>query len=414
MKKTTPFFLSLLLLFTHLSVHAQLDTARVFMFGHSLMDHRPPLIPTPSDETTIAHWISILADAASNEYSATGEFGFLGSHAANLPPDSQWGYDTVATPWDASVTPITQANLDQILMTPLNYVQWQGPHLPYFGSTDSPLSAAQTLIDYCNTQLPDSPRIYIYENWPDMSQFLGGGSFPPNATQFANFHSDAIGGHHTWFLGFQDSLVARRPATAIKMIPVGPAISQLLTQAPYNTIPVTELYEDDAPHGRASIYFLAGLITYMAIFEEKAPPTYTPPTIVHATIRNNYISLVDVLWAELQQFNYANGNSRVFFGTNLIPLAIGEETKPKLDTPSPLSWNIYPNPSQNGQIHIQLESDQIYAVDIYDLEGRMIDITKSLLHLTVNTHVVSGLTPGMYVVRVQGREGVYVDKVRVD
>lgn len=390
---------------------AQLDTVRLFMFGHSLMDHRPPLIATPSDETTIAHWMAILANAANNEFSATGQFGFLGSHAANLPPDSQWGYDSVQTSWNASATPLNQAKLDQVMFTPLNYVQWQAANIPYSGSSFSPQSAGIAIMDYMTAQLPDSPRMYIYENWPDMSGYLGGGSFPPNATQLGNYHLYSSIGFHNWFLDFQDSLVANRPAIDVKMIPVGPVLTQILTQAPYDTIPITEVYEDDAPHGRASLYFMAGLITYMALYEEKAPATYTPPSIVHTTIRSNYNTLVDYIWAQLQSFNYANGDSRVFFGNNFIPLSIEGELQAE-NTLSVQSFAVYPNPNRSGKLFLELpEGASPLQVEVLDLGGKTL-MKLSGEAISEDGHLdVSRLGTGYYFVKILGKEGVYVSKL---
>ncbi|MFK7971052.1 MAG: T9SS type A sorting domain-containing protein [Bacteroidia bacterium] len=406
-------FLTSLLILGQFSI-AQLDTVRLFMFGHSLMDHRPPLISTPSDETTIAHWMSILADAANNEFSATGEFGFMGSHAANLPPDSQWGYDTVQTSWDASTTPLSQANIDQVMLTPLNYVQWQAANINYQNSIFSPLSASRTVMDYMAVQLPDSPRMYIYEHWPDMSSVLGGGSFPPNATQLANFHLNTQGSHHTWFLEFQDSLVASRPAIDVKMIPVGPVLTQILTRSPYNAIPVTELYEDDAPHGRASLYFLAGLVTYMGLYEEKAPSSYIPPTIVHSTIRNNYNTIVDLMWAQLQNFNYPNGESRVFFGANLIPLVIDDDVPGTADETSP-SFHIYPNPSNSGMFRIDLPNGEApQELVVYNMNGQVVyHLSKEALGNN-DAVQVGDLPKGIYNIQVQGIRGVYTARLVLD
>jgi len=58
------------------------------------------------------------------------------------------------------------------------------------------------------------------------------------------------------------------------MIPVGPIIAKIMDGPLADQILVTEFYEDDAPHGRPNLYFLAALITYAAIFDEPAPDTY--------------------------------------------------------------------------------------------------------------------------------------------
>jgi hypothetical protein len=70
-----------------ISVSAQQDV-RQFIFGYSLLDHRPPAVPTPSDETMIPHWLYLLADQGNHGYGATGRYGFLQQHI-NLPSFAQ-------------------------------------------------------------------------------------------------------------------------------------------------------------------------------------------------------------------------------------------------------------------------------------------------------------------------------------
>jgi hypothetical protein len=64
------------------------------------------------------------------------------------------------------------------------------------------------------------------------------------------------------------------------MIPVGPILAELMLETEVGNILVTNLYEDDAPHGTASLYFLASLISNMSIYEEQAPATFVVPPII--------------------------------------------------------------------------------------------------------------------------------------
>lgn len=66
----------------------QVNQVDIYIFGHSLIDHRPPITPTPADETTVPHWLEDIATAAGKTYTATGQYGFLTNHL-NLPPSSQ-------------------------------------------------------------------------------------------------------------------------------------------------------------------------------------------------------------------------------------------------------------------------------------------------------------------------------------
>ena len=99
----------ILLLVISLNGLAQQDTIRSFIFGHSLLDHRPPAIPTPSDETTVPHWLYLLSKYAGKYYGSSGQYGFLPQHA-NLPPISQWGYDSVPPVWESDLEPFSAAD----------------------------------------------------------------------------------------------------------------------------------------------------------------------------------------------------------------------------------------------------------------------------------------------------------------
>ena len=308
--------LLVLLLFTTFSpLQAQTDI-KSFIFGHSLLDHRPPLIPTPSDETTVPHWIQLLSEAAGNTYAATGQYGFLPQHAM-LPPIAQWGYDIVPPAWDSDLAPFADADFNNIIITAGNFIQWQAPNLPYPGQGGiTPLSETGVIIDWLTQEEP-SAKIYIYENWPDMAGYLTGGTFPPTSSDLTNYYNYTLGDFHDWWIEYHDSLLLSHPVEEVRMIPVGPILADLFTNTVLDQIPAEELYEDDAPHGRATTYFLASLITYMAIYDEPAPASYAVPSIVHDTVRNNYAMIVNHIWNELLAFNLPSGESRVFYSTAL-------------------------------------------------------------------------------------------------
>ena len=112
---------------------------------------------------------------------------------------------------------------------------------------------------------------------------------------------------------YQDLIVASRPELDTRLIPVGMIMSKILRDVIPNQIPFDELYEDSAPHGRANLYFLAGMVTYMAMYEENIPVNYMPSTLISPAIRNNIETIRNFVWEELNNFNFPNGDSRVFY-----------------------------------------------------------------------------------------------------
>jgi len=121
------------------------------------------------------------------------------------------------------------------------------------------------------------------------------------------------------------------------MIPVGPILTKLLTGPLTDQIPVTDFYEDDAPHGRANLYFLASLITYVAIFGEPAPAAYEPPALIHQQLRDNYAAINTLIWDELHAFNTDAGESRVFLDS-AMPVTLASFTAEVSGNDVILNW----------------------------------------------------------------------------
>ncbi|MBX2876401.1 MAG: T9SS type A sorting domain-containing protein [Saprospiraceae bacterium] len=338
-------------------LQAQKDL-RTFIFGHSLINHELQVNPTPSQETSVPHWFHFLAQAGGHGYAVDGQYGFLAQHA-NLPPIAQWGFDVASGAWDSDNEPFSAADFNSILITPGNFIQWQGPAVNYYNETFSPLDATQTIFEWCNEQEEDL-TFYIYENWPDMGPYLSNG-FPPTDQEWDNYLDYLNGDFHEWFVAYHDALTADFPGVCIRMIPVGPLINNLVQQPPFNEIPITELYEDDAPHGRASTYFLAALVTYMALYEEQVPEDFVVDGIIHPIIRDNYQQAVAYLWEGLLNFDFENGSSRTFCEE---PLMTALEQTPK-EQPE---VKVFPNPTKD-ELTIRTESDA-WIVELYDWTGK--------------------------------------------
>lgn len=388
--------LILILATTIFSLSAQ-DTIRNFIFGHSLLDHRPPAIPTPSDETTVPHWLFLLAEESNKYYAATGQYGFLQQHD-NLPPFAQWGYDLVPTVWESDYEDFSEADFTNILITAGNFMQWQPPTEVYFGDPDgvTPISATITINDWLLTQ-EDSLHILIYENWPDMAGYME--SFPPTQEEFQNYNNYTTGEFHDWWLEYHDALRIHNPN--IKMVPVGPVLAELLQESPYSDIPMTELYEDDAPHGRASLYFLASMVTYMSLYQEKPASTFQVPSIIHNVIVDNYPEIIDFMWDYLSDFNDEDNVSRVF----CADIINGQHEVNQENI------SIYPNPT-TGLLHLDTSIEKC-TMQVFD--------SRAILHRTIsvgNNALIdlSDLAPGLYFVKIRDQKNaqVYLQKIIKD
>ena len=375
----------LLLVLGHPLAQAQAEDLGVFAFGHSLLDHRPPSIPTPSDETTIFHWMSLLAEADDKNFSAGGKYGFLPQHAI-LPPISQWAYDRVDPVWESDEESFADSKINTVLITAGNFMQWQGPDQEYPSDPGvSAISATETIVDWVLEQ-DATNRLYIYENWPDMFPFLANG-FPPSRSELDAYADYTRGDFHAWWIQYQDALLESRPQAEVRMIPVGPILHEIFDAFVPRDVDLQEFYEDDAPHGRATLYFMAAMISYSAICASPLPDNYNPPMIVHESIRNNYEAIAQLIWEELVEFNDENGQSRVFFRTTQSE-----------DVSSKKELTFFPNPT-NGKISIENERSNA-KIKVYDLLG----------HLRLYREVAHGRTE----LQLQLSSGVYLLEISDD
>ena len=364
---------------------------RTFIFGHSLIHHEVQVNPTPSQETSIPHWFHFLTEAGGHEFAVSGQYGFLPQHA-NVPPIAQWGFDVVEGAWDSDNEPFSEADFNSILITPGNFIQWQGPAVNYPSENISPVSATNTVFNWCIEQ-EEELVFYIYENWPEMAPFLTN-EFPPEPNEWQAYNEYLNGDFHDWFVEYHQLIKEDFPDVCISMIPVGPIISKLLNDEPFNAIPIDELYEDDAPHGRATTYFLASLITYMATLEEKASTDIIVDPIIHQIIQNNYTDVVDFIWYELQTYVNEEGGSSVFCNT---PTVSTSDVYRKA-----YEFTLVPNPVKDILFVNGISKD--FVIDIYNASGEI--LCKDYIVSDGSDYIsTSSFTPGIYTVVAQSLDG---------
>ncbi len=297
---------------------AQIDNVGVYAFGHSLIDHA-----TANGHTNIMYWMNDIVQSAGHTFSAGGQYGFLtgGLGHDNLPPSSNWGYPGITSVWDSGTQSFGASNINNILITAANFIQYELPSAPHpLNANSTAIQATETIFDWVNQEQSDM-KYYIYLNWPEMNLQNDYPGTPPTAAEVDDFYAATVTGTFPdWWIAYQDGLLVSRPAYNTRLIPVGPIISKIMTDLIPNQIPFTDLYEDSAPHGKPTIYFLAGMISYMALYQEQIPTSYMPSNEVHSVIRDNLTAIRNFVWTELNAFNLPSGESRVFYPNG--PLAI--------------------------------------------------------------------------------------------
>lgn len=262
------------------------------------------------DELSVPHWVYKLAESAEQEFYTDGEFR-LGSY--QYPAINQWAFSEAPSAWNGS---FVETTYDSVVYTDNNNIQYREPDELYLSDRiGTPFSAALALIDNIRTDKPGI-TFYLYENWPvaygfapNYDQNVSGSG--PTSEQFDQFHAYARGGNHEWWASLQDMLSAQRDN--VKLLPVGFIISGLLTEIPALAgIPFEDLYEDREPHGRPTIFFLAAMVQYTALYNQRAPVDFSVPSVIDSAVADNYADIVDYIWDELNAFNFPGGESRVW------------------------------------------------------------------------------------------------------
>ena len=357
--------ISLIIALHSLNLISQTTDSKMYVLGHSLLDYRPDT--SYSDEYTVPHWLHMLAQADGNTYAGGGKYGFLPQHYIFNDWFAQWGYDVVPPSWDSENESFEEADLTTLVFTAANFIQnSQAPDEDYFGQPGiSPLSCAKAIVDSSIIAEP-SIKVYIYENWPEMNNFTGN-NFPPTEAQFQAYNNYTQTTFHDWWITYQDSLLLSNPLDSVKMIPVGPILGRLFADTILQNVPYDSLYVDGDPHGTPSLYLLAAMTTYMAVYQDQCPTSISLPFTIHSDIRNNYTLINDYIWGELQNYTDGNGISRVFFG--------GQGNTPTISVAAKL---------ENGAFYIDDDNGLI-------LKGR--DGNCYLIYVNLNGQLVHETTP---------------------
>jgi len=378
-----------IVMFGSFNLLAQTNDIRMFIFGNSLVHHEFQVNPTPSDETSVPHWLHFLSEAGENSLEVAGQYGFLPQHA-NLPPFSQWGFDFALPAWDSDNVSFAEANFSHILITPGNFIQWQDPDVNYPYESISPVSASNSVVEWCAAQ-EDGLNFYIYEGWPEMAPYLNAG-FPPTDDEWDRFNEFLQTDYVDWFDQYHGMVMEANPDECLRIIPVARLISRLLQQEPYDQIAIEQLYEDDAPHGRPSIYFLASMITYMAMYEEEVPLDYMANEFIDPIIIDNYAAINSFFWNELLNFNDENENTKVFCKLNVAVDESASDASPVTLHPNPFGQSFY----------IQNKEEEL-LVKIFNGAGKM--IRTEILKAGETKFDLTGYEDGIFFLKTVDRKG---------
>lgn len=285
--------------------------ARQFIWGHSLINHSG--VGEANDWTNVPIWINEFATAAGYSYSADGAFGFGDQHVKSLPPKAQWSLPGRGIAETITPTEWATRDINSVMFTPANFRQDEPANAITPNWPDIVTETTDKLFSFAENANPGNARYIIYGHWTDMGPHTTAdfSSTYPTPKELNTYWAHNEAHNHKWFVDYHDAMMHDYPSLDVKLLPVGYILGKLL-RGTLASIPAKDLYEDNAPHGRPSLYFLSGLINYMGLYGEKAPITYQVPSNVHQSIATNFSKIINEIWLELINFRDANGNSRIF------------------------------------------------------------------------------------------------------
>lgn len=272
---------------------AERSEVKAYIFGNSLVNN----LSEKYENTNVPYWLNELAKADGRRFGVDGQWGFLRNFVESLPPSANWSFPGVAGVWGPGQGGFGDGRYTDVIVTPANFIQYQLPDAPYEGDNptgESPLGAVQKLFDWVHSESPDS-RLFIYEGWAEMEGIAG--RFPPDEKAFETYHKINQGEYHQWYLDLISTLEVTRPDLQVDLIPVAQVLAGLMAEGgPLADVPPDALYEDSAPHGTPTLYFLASMIVYSWLYEVPPPVGYHPPATLHPDLVSNYASIAEAIW----------------------------------------------------------------------------------------------------------------------
>ncbi len=268
---------------------------KFYVFGNSLFNH-----VSGSDTTTVPHWIALLSRQQGQAFTLDGEFGFLRNFISKPEPTPNWGFKSVRSGWNNERTSFAKSGVNNVIIVPANFIQYQSPSANYEGGGGpkiSPIEATSQLMTLVEKSLPET-KFYIYEGWAELSGFIT--SLPPSQNDMDRYYSYNSSAYHDWYLEYVTSL---KKDHSVELIPVATVLAKLFTQAPLNQLSPEDLYVDDAPHGTATLYFLAAMITYSAVLEQPLPTEFAVPRSVNSIVAKAYPEIAAAIPELLMESN---------------------------------------------------------------------------------------------------------------
>jgi hypothetical protein len=279
-------------------------TRDVYAFLNSLHNHDAG---AGDANTSTGNWVrrmALQAPNGGNTYTLGWQFGFAAPGGwTTLPRSGQQEVAPNVYINDAGNPAWTGAtNIEVVELVPDNFF---GPlTAPNQPNVEGWTYTTRFLfhIDNWEANAPNPNRVYaVHGGWPLLSGNYG--SVAGQTTQQrANYIAHALGPYQSWLDSLTSLLQAARPSLNIVQYGINRASMLAWRDTVVNTIPIATLFEDNAPHGRSTMYFLNAVANYIELFNEKPPANFVfqPSWNVSSVVTSNYQAIVDYIWSVLR------------------------------------------------------------------------------------------------------------------
>lgn len=362
----------------------------MYYYKNSLYNHYPNGSNDANSSTNIGNWIARMAAGAPtpNEATLGSMFGFFTSWVT--PSQANEFHSEITTTLIPRWTPSWTGaeNIDLIGFVPDNFDGQSFDPAENTNMGQSYETKLLEMIDAWEANAPNPNRRYvIYAGWPALNNGYGGTPGDPSSISSSGYHewrTYGLGEYQDWMELLVERLQNARPSLDIRLHNINKAVLMCHENTVVGSIDPNLLFEDRAPHGRSTWYFLAAVAEYIELFNEKPPVdfTFNPSWNVASEVTSNYQVIVDYIWTVLR------GNVT---STDEI------ENKPIL--------NVYPNPTTD-KLHIT-SNEAEFRVEISNQLGQLVLCESNKLELDIHS-----LTAGTYYVRLIGKE-TSVQKIHV-
>ncbi len=351
------------------------DTVDMYYYKNSLYNHLETGNSDANSSTNVGNWIARFTAISDNPKTATlgSVFGFFPQWST--PPKAHNFHSEISTPyiekWTAGWSDAVE--IDLLGFVPDNFDGQAFDPSDTTNMGEAYVTKLVELIDAWETNAPNANRRYVvYAGWPALNKYGGSNDDPSTLTsaEIAAWHNYGLGDYQTWMELLVSQLQTERPSLDIRLHNISKAVLMCLKNTVVKDIPNIDLFEDLAPHGRSTWYFLAAIAEYIEVFGEKPPANFEFKSewVVDSVVTSNYQTIVDYIWIVLK------GTS------NVTDYSQNKEV-----------FTLYPNPALHSvTINTSLQN---YEVNVFDALGqtvihqenqRVIDIK----NLSVGTYVL--------------------------